>query len=334
MEFGHQRHNKNINKIKKRKMKVDLASTHNITTTFSGKAAQGYMSASLLSGKTLDSGAIDIRDNIKYKEVIQVISSDANLIKPGTCDFDATGTLTTTEIVLEPKEIQVNLEVCAKNFRNGWESEQMKGINSTLPQTFGQFILEHVVEKTAAAMETAIWQGTAASASIPFNGFEVLAAANGDVVDVAKAAITASTVTTELGRVVDAIPTTVYGKEDLYLYVPTAVYQAYIRSLGGFGAANSSNVTTGVDDKMGTWYRNQQELYFDGIKLLHCPGMTSTDIVATTKDNLIFGTSLFSDMNNASVIDGASWGSQNSRVILRGSAGVTLGIGSEVVFYS
>jgi hypothetical protein len=62
--------------------------------------------------------------------------------------------------------------------------------------------------------------------------------------------------------------------------------------------------------------------------------MTSTDIVATTKDNLIFGTSLFSDMNNASVIDGASWGSQNSRVILRGSAGVTLGIGSEVVFYS
>lgn len=315
-------------------MKLDLSTSMNITTSFTGRAAQGYMSASLLSGKTLDSGAIDIRDNIKFKEVIQVLSSDANLIKPGTCDFDATGTLTTTEIVLEPKEIQVNLEVCAKNFRNGWESEQMKGINSSLPQTFGQFILEHVVKKTAAAMETSIWQGTAASASIPFNGFEVLAAANGDVVDVAKSVINATNVTTELGKVVDAIPTTVYGKEDLFIYVSTAIYQAYIRSLGGFGAQNGANTTSGVDDKMGTWYRNQQELYFDGIKLLHCPGLTSTDMFCTTKENLIFGTSLFSDMNTASVIDGASWGSQNSRVILRGSAGVAIGIGSEVVFYS
>tara|TARA_X000001388_G_scaffold72951_1_gene64119 strand:- start:4393 stop:5328 length:936 start_codon:yes stop_codon:yes gene_type:complete len=311
-----------------------MATTQNITTSFSGKAAEGYLSAALLSGKTLDSGAIDIRDNIQYKEVIQVLSSDANLIKPGTCDFDSTGTLSTTEIVLEPKEIQVNLEVCAKNFRSSWESLQLRGINSTLPQTFGEFILEHVVSKTAAAMESAIWTGTTVG-DIPFDGIEVLANANADVVDVAKGAITASTVTTELGKVVDAIPSTIYGKEDLYIYVPSAIYQAYVRALGGFGAAGSSNVTAGVDDQMNTWYRNQQELFFDGIKLLLCPGMTSTDMVATTKSNLIFGTSLFSDMNQASIIDmGPIDGSQNSRVILRGSAAVALGIGSEIVLYS
>ena len=50
-----------------------MASTHNITTSFSGSDAKGYMSAALLSGKTLDSGAIDVRDNIQYKEVIQVL---------------------------------------------------------------------------------------------------------------------------------------------------------------------------------------------------------------------------------------------------------------------
>ena len=86
---------------------------------------------------------------------------------------------------------------------------------------------------------------------------------------------------------------------------------------------------------MNTWFRNQQEIYFDGIKVLHCPGMTSTDMVATTKSNLIFGTSLFSDLNQASIIDmGPIDGSQNSRVILRGSAGVSLGIASEIVLYS
>ena len=63
--------------------------------------------------------------------------------------------------------------------------------------------------------------------------------------------------------------------------------------------------------------------------------MTSTDMVATTKSNMIAGTSLFSDLNTAEVIDlGPINGSQNSRVILRGSAGVALGIGSEIVFYS
>jgi hypothetical protein len=301
-------------------MKVDLGTTHNITTSYSGKASSGILSAALLSGKSLDSGKIEIKDNIQFKEVIQVLSSDANLIKPGTCDFDASGTLTTTEIILEPKEIQVNLEVCAKNYRSGWESLQMKGISSTMPQTLGQFILEHVVEKTAASVETAIWSGTAA---------------NGDVVDVAKAAITAVNVTTELGKVVDAIPSTVYGAEDLSLYLSTSVYQSFVRSLGGFGAVNGSNATSGVDDKMSQWYKNQQELYFDGIPVVLCPGMTSGDMFASKKSNLIFGSSLYSELNQASIIDlGPINGSQNSRVILRGSAGVALGIGSEIVYYA
>jgi len=311
-----------------------MASSLNITTTFSGKNASGYLSAALLSGKSLQSGTIDIRDNIQFKEVVQVMSSDANLIKPGSCDFSATGTLTETEVVIEPKEIQVNLEVCAKNFRSSWESLQMKGIKSGLPQSFGEFILEHVVAKTAAGIETALWSGTTAG-DIPFDGFEVLANANGDVVDVAKGAITAANVTTEIGKVVDAAPDTIYGKEDLYLYVPTAIFKAYVRALGGFGAAGSSNVTMGIDDKGQMWYNGQQELYYDGIPVVHCPGMTSTDMILTRKQNLIFGTSLYSELGEASIIDMSSIdGSQNSRVILRGSAGCALGIGSEIVLYS
>ena len=312
-----------------------MATIHNITTTYSGKASGPYLRAALLTGKSLASGAIDIKDNIQFKEVMQLITSDANLIKPGTCDFDASGELTTSEVTLEPKEFQVNLEVCAKNFRSSWESLQMRGIKSGLPKSFGDFILEHVVQKTAAALETAIWSNTTSSTNIPFDGFETLAAANSSVVDVSATTVTAANVTTEIGKVVDAIPTAVYGKEDLYIYVPTAIFQKYIRALGGFGALGSSNVTAGIDDKMQTWYAGQQEIFYDGIKVLHCPGMTSTKMIAGTTSNLIFGSSLYSELNQASVLDMSSIdGSQNARVILRGSAGVALGIGSEVVLYS
>ena len=112
-----------------------MATTTSITTTYAGQAASGYLTAALLTGKSLASGAIDIRDNIKFKEVLQVFASDANLIKPGSCDFSATGTLTTTEVVLEPKEFQVNLELCAKNYRSSWESLEMQGIKSGVPKS-------------------------------------------------------------------------------------------------------------------------------------------------------------------------------------------------------
>ena len=59
-----------------------MATTHNITTTFTGKASEGYLRAALLSGKTLASGDVDIRDNVQHKEVVQLLSSDANLVKP------------------------------------------------------------------------------------------------------------------------------------------------------------------------------------------------------------------------------------------------------------
>ena len=126
-----------------------MATTHTFTdNTYAGKKAAGYMSAALLSGKTLAAGVVDVRDNIQGKEVIQVLNSDANLIKDATCDFTATGTLTTTEIVLQPEEFQVNLELCTKNYRSTWESLQMKGIKSGIAKDLGDFIIEHVVQNS------------------------------------------------------------------------------------------------------------------------------------------------------------------------------------------
>jgi len=309
-------------------------SNNTINSSFTGKAASGYVSAALLSGKTLASGAIDIRDNIQYKEVIQVIGSNNNLLKPGTCDFTSTGTLTTSEVILEPKEIQINMELCSKNFLSRWESLQMKGVKSGLPKTFGDFILEHVVEKTSEAVESAIWTGTTAG-NLPFDGFETLAAADNDIIDVAKSAITEANVTTELQKVVSAIPNAVYGDESLSIFVSTSIYQSYIAQLAGFGAVNSSNATEGIDGKRQMWYNGSQKLFFLGIPVVHCPGLTSTDMFAARKEDLVFGSSLYSELLQASILDMSTIdGSQNSRVVLRGSAAVAIVQPSQVVFYS
>lgn len=309
-----------------------MATTHTFTdNTYAGKKAAGYLSAALLSGKTLSSGAVDVRDNIQGKEVIQVLASDANLIKSASCDFSATGTLTTTEIVLQPEEFAVNLELCTKNYRTTWESLQMKGIKSGIAKDLGDFILQHVVDKVAANMETNFWQGANATEG-QTDGITVLAAADSDVVDVVGTSVSNANAVSEMSKVISAIPATIYGKDDLYLYVSTHIFKSYVSALGGFA---SSGDNAGINAQGPTWYRGQQELYFEGVKVFHAPGMPTNDMIATRASNLIFSTALFSENNQASVIDMSKYdGSLNTRVILRGSQGVNIANAAEIVYYT
>jgi hypothetical protein len=161
--------------------------------------------------------------------------------------------------------------------------------------------------------------------------------ADASVIDVAGASIgaggvTASNVIVELGKVVDAIPSAVYGKEDLNLYVSQNVARAYVRALGGFAAAGLGAAGT---NSMGTQWFNNGSLSFDGVSIFVANGLTSNYIVAAEKSNLYFGTGLLADHNEVKVIDMADIdGSKNVRVVMRFTAGVQYGIGSDIVLYT
>jgi len=308
-----------------------MATTTSITTTYAGEFAGKYIAAALLSGTTLDKGLIEIKPNVKYKEVIKKVATD-DIVKNAACDFDPTSTLTLTERILQPEEFQVNLQLCKKDFRSDWEAVQMGySVYDNLPPSFTDFLLAHVAEKVAQRIETNIWQGANATAG-QFDGFTALFAADADVVDVVGTSVTAANVITEMGKVVDAIPSALYGKEDLTIYVSQKVAKAYVRALGGFGASGLG--AAGVDQKGTMWY-GDQPLYFDGIRVAMVNGMPSDDMVAAQSSNLYFGTGLLSDSNEVKVLDmGDLDGSQNVRVIMRFTAGIQYGFGSEVVYYT
>ena len=101
-----------------------MATTTTITTTYAGEKAAGYLSAALLSGSTLDSGLITIKPNIKFKEVLKIVSTDG-IVKDASCDFDATSTLTLSERILQPDSQQVNLQLCKKDFQSDWDAISM-----------------------------------------------------------------------------------------------------------------------------------------------------------------------------------------------------------------
>jgi len=308
-----------------------------VTSTYSGEAASGFIAAALLSARTLDNKLVTIMPNVKYKSVIQKLDV-SGITQDASCDFVTSGSVALSEQVLTPKELQVNLELCKQEFVDSWEALSL-GFSAfdEIPKNFNDFLISYVGGKVAEATEQSIWQGnnatngqfggfqTALSASIAAGGAgAVLAAKSGSVI--ISGSITATNVLSVMNSVVDSIPDTVYGKEDLLLYVPTNVAKAYQQALaGGAVGANGWNNQLNVGEK---------PFNFNGIEIVLCPGMSASKIVAAQKSNLFFGTGLLSDYNEVRVLDMANIdGSQNYRIIMRYTAGTQFGIGSDIVYY-
>jgi len=309
-----------------------MPTTTSITTTYAGEFAGKYIAAALLSAPTLDKGGITIMPNVKYKQVIKRVSTDG-IIKNASCDFDPTSTITLTEKILQPESFQVNLQLCKTDFRSDWDAIQM-GYSAfdVLPKSFADFLIAHAAEKVAAGMETSIWQGVNATAG-EFAGIMTQLTTDANLPaaqEVAGTTVTAANVIAELGKIVDACPAALYGKEDLTLYVSSNIYRAYVRALGGFAASGVG--ANGYDNK-GT---NQVlgDLYFDGVKVFMANGLANNTALLTQKSNLYFATGLLSDMNEVKVLDmGDIDGSQNVRVVMRFTADAKYGFASDVVTY-
>ena len=310
-----------------------MATTTSITTTYAGEFAGEYIAAALLEGATISNGGITVKPNVKLKEVIKKVATD-DIVKDATCDFDPTSTVTLTERILQPEEQQVNLQLCKQDFISDWEALSMGySAHSNMPSKFSDFLIAHVAAKVAQRTEQSIWSGSTATNG-QFNGLSTLLAADAALPvanEIAGTTVTAANVITELGKIVDAIPSALYGAEDLNIYVSQNIARAYVRALGGFG---SSGLGAAGTNAMGTQWWNNGALSFDGVKLFVANGLADNDAIAAEKSNLFFGTGLLSDHNEVKVIDMADLdGSQNVRVVMRFTAGVQYGIVDDIVTY-
>lgn len=91
-----------------------------ITSTYAGEFAGQYIAAALLSARTLDNKLVEIHPNVKYKEVIQKLDV-SGIVQDASCDFVTSGSVALSERILEPKELQVNLQLCKQEFVDSWK---------------------------------------------------------------------------------------------------------------------------------------------------------------------------------------------------------------------
>ena len=313
-----------------------MATTLDITTTYAGESAGKYIGAALLSANTIENGGVSVMPNVKFRSTIKRFDSE-DLVKDASCDFTASGAITLTERVIEPKELDVNVLLCKKDFRSDWNAIEMGySAYDVLPKSFQDFLLARMLGQVAEATEKSLWHGDNDNNG-EFTGIftEAVAQAGtgipaGQVVG--GTTVTASNVIAEMGKVVDAIPARLYGKDGLKLYVSQNVARAYVRALGGFAAAGVGGAGTNAQGTQ--WYGAGAGLSFDGVPVFVANGLQNNEMLASTTENLYFGTGLLSDSQEVKIIDMAMIdGSQNVRFVMRYTAGTQIGILEDCVVY-
>ena len=298
------------------------------TSNFAGKAAGFYISAALNQANSLD--YLTLMENIKFKSNIQKMAG-SSLITNAGCDFLSAGDLALTENVLEPKNLQINLDLCKATLLDSWEALQMRaGAGAPPPASFDDYVISYMGEIIANGVEGSIWSGTGATGG-EFEGF-LTATTGAFAVDGTVNASTATGAYTVL-NIIDNLQqlssdmaaniSAVLRKEDLHIYMSPKTYAIYVSAVSTLGYVNAYNMN------------GDYAPVFEGYRLAVCNGMPDNQLVAAEKSNLFFGTDLLSDQTRIALMDMAALdGSDNMRLVARYSGGVQLGIGADIVHQS
>lgn len=298
------------------------------TSNFAGKAAGFYISAALKQANSLD--YVTAIENIKYKSNIQRMEG-SGLVKDSSCDFTDAGTLALTEKVLEPRNLQINLDLCKSTLLDSWEALQMRaGAGAPPPASFNDYVISYMGEIIAQQTEESIWNGAGATGDfqgfLNTNGYLMPTGTNADATVIqssASGAYTAANIIANLQTLtadMAANISAVLRKEDLHIYMNPKTYAFYISAVSTLGYVNAYNMN------------GDYVPVFEGYKIAVCNGMLDNQLVAAEKSNLFFGTDLLSDATRITLMDMAQLdGSDNMRLVARYSGGVQTGVGADIV---
>jgi hypothetical protein len=277
------------------------------SSSYNGEHAGQYVNAALRSAKSLD--FVTILDNVNHKRVVNKVAG-ANLVKDATCDFtENSATLTLTESVLFVEPFQINIDVCKKTMLADWSHK--------FENDFMAYAMTFLADSIADSVEHSIWQGSTGTSG----QFDKVATGS-MTASSASAAYSAANIIANLGTLAADIPSNVYGKDDLYIYMNKKTYRFYISAISALSAFPFNH--------MGEYTPE-----FEGISIAVCPGIADNEMFAGQKSNIFFGTSLESDLTAVKALDMENLdGSNNVRMVAKWTAGVQTGVASDFTYQS
>lgn len=248
------------------------------------------------------------------------------------CDWAASGATTIDEKSISVCDLKVNQELCKTDLEVTFVSEFMRpgALNSDIPQTELDFILDTERKAIAADLEQIIWQGNLTGTGVNrlcqglINKLDV----DGGFISQTGVTVTSANVVAEFDKVFDAAIADADGerlfdpgvRENVVLIVTPAIAFAYQQAQGSLG----NNTPVG-----------EKELNYAGYRVVVAPGLPANTMILTYTDNLWWATDLAEDWETLRVIDMTdNDGSDNIRVKGRMKFGVDFAHSKYIVKYA
>jgi len=299
-----------------------MATSITVNSNYNGEVAGEIVGKAFKEADTIAKGLVTVLPNIPVKTSIRKIDY-GNGRQDFSCGFTPAGSVTLNEVVLEPKKIKNEAEICKEDFRNVWDTATMgfSAHNDNMPKDEEQALLVEILADTAEATDANIWTGDATEDG-QFDGFIPLWLADATVIDVTATTITASNVVAEMQKVTNAVPIALRRKNDLVFAISPDVAQFY----------NNALITAGINNGLGG---QGQDLYLGMYKLEIINGLPANTMTIYQKKNLYFGTGLLSDHNEVRIKDMDETDlSGTVRYKMVYTAGVQYVRGNEIVLYT
>lgn len=291
-------------------------------TTYTGKDTDGFFSTALLTGNSKER----IRLIPNAKSTMKMGSLDlGDILTDDSCSISATGTITLAQKTLEVCNLAVKVPICTTDYETNYLSESLKPGSNTeenFPNGFVDYLFDLVAKKISEQTEELLWQGdTVASPATKCDGLIKKLLADDTVVDVVGTTLSASNIITEIGKVYNAIPTTISEGGKVVIFISRRAAQFYRQAIV---AANPALIAYNNGD---------YTLRYIDVELVVAPGMLANRMVAADPMNLWYGTDLASDEKELRLITDPL-NPKQSYIITAFKWGVQFGVGSEIVLYS
>lgn len=268
-----------------------MATNLNITSNYVGEKAGEIIGKAFREADTISRGLINVIPNVNNKVYLRKIDY-TNGRQDYACGWSPAGDIDLSEVILEPKVIMNQLDICKEEFRqvfdqanmgfSSWNDDFQALDEATALQT-------EVLLSTAVATDSDIWVGAISSGR--FLGFiPKLQTAGGFISVTATASVTSTNVAGEIAKVVSAIPTSLKRQPDLVFGISTNIADA----LGNY------NALQGYANGLGN---RADVLAFGRYTLEVIDALPDDCMIVYQKKNLNFGTGLLSDHNELRIKD-------------------------------
>lgn len=250
--------------------KLDFATTLSETQSYIGDLALPYITAAFMKNRTVDSGIRVVDDIILYAYVAKLAGS--NLVQVGeSCDFNASGTITASEVKLEPCTLHVDVELCYKDLEALWNGLNSGNLNTQdAGADFQQALAKVLIDAMNQDFENKIWNFTGTTAcTITGISSQITNAVTG------ASALTKSNIVAAVDALVAKLPSTIL--EDvsgLKIYMNPKMLLYYKQALMALG------INTPVDSPAAT---------YDGIPIYTVVKIADNELFAIRPDNIVLG---------------------------------------------